>query len=203
VYALFSTVNKASPLKIKGLILMIAFPLGFVVLRYFTGISDKRLVLYFLVFIAGIFSARRRILDKITGPFYGTIGIILIISCVLYSRFIYPPTILASRQPPLFSFISLMALVVTNIIMIAVIPVSYVLFKQRWMARCSSVFSFVAYASYCMYLFHRPFWWGLSKIYYPVSLAGQQMYSVASIPILIIVCFFIQKRYDGLLKKTF
>jgi peptidoglycan/LPS O-acetylase OafA/YrhL len=80
--------------------------------------------------------------------------------------------------------------------------VSYMLFKAKWPARFSTIFSFIAYASYCMYLFHRPFWLGLSKLYHPASKMGEQIFNTASIPLLIVLCFYLQKGYDVLIDST-
>lgn len=195
-FAVFTRLTQNPRRNRSAWILVALFPVFFVFLRYCFGISDKRLILYFATFIAGVVGAKYNVLNKITLP--KTIFSLMIFLTVsfFYVYFIYPPTIKSSRPTSLFSFISLGALLCTNIIMISFIPVSYTLFKTKWLARFSAAFSFIAYASYCMYLFHRPFWWGISKLYQPTSTMGQQIFNAAIIPLLIVFCFYLQKAYD-------
>ncbi len=198
-FAVFTRLNQNPKRRRSAWLLVAIFPVFFVFLRYCFGISDKRLILYFAIFIIGVAGARHNVLNKITKTKTLFAMVILLVVGVFYAHFIYPPTITSSQQPPLFSFISLAALVSTNVIMVSFIPVSYALFKLRWLTRFSAVFSFIAYASYCMYLFHRPFWWGLSKLYNPATTTGQQFFFAAAIPLLIMACFYLQKGYDTII----
>jgi peptidoglycan/LPS O-acetylase OafA/YrhL len=58
----------------------------------------------------------------------------------------------------------------------------------------------MSYSSYCMYLFHRPLYVILTKIYFPKAYLSQVVYLVLfCLPCIIISSFIIQKLYDILI----
>ena len=58
--------------------------------------------------------------------------------------------------------------------------------------------SVLAYASYSMYLFHRPIYMEMKKIYFPEQGIHQIAYLYAvCLPLILIVSYFVQKLYDN------
>jgi hypothetical protein len=55
----------------------------------------------------------------------------------------------------------------------------------------------IAYASYCMYLFHRPVWWLMVDIYNPGNVEVKALYlALLGIPLTIFFSYYLQKFYD-------
>ena len=85
-------------------------------------------------------------------------------------------------------------------LMVTIVP--FVLFslsknltvRREWIHRSISA---VAYASFCMYLFHRPIYRQLRLLYFPKSAAAQLIYLVAfCLPVIWLLSYGIQKIYD-------
>jgi peptidoglycan/LPS O-acetylase OafA/YrhL len=55
----------------------------------------------------------------------------------------------------------------------------------------------IAYASYGMYLFHRPVWWLMVDIYNPANVQIKALYlALLGIPLTIFFSYYLQKFYD-------
>lgn len=66
---------------------------------------------------------------------------------------------------------------------------------------CQSVVLFVSYASFCMYLFHRPVYLLLKKVYFPSDLPYQILYLiVVGVTLVIVISYIIQKGYDNVFR---
>jgi hypothetical protein len=166
-------------------------------LIYYFGIIDKNFVLYFGVFIAGIICAKYDILDKIKTYHIGLGVVAFLVSTYTYSFFIYPAITVQGAKPSLFSNIGLAAFLLTNIIMLSTVLIAYKL------ARCIvgtghyHLLKMISYASYSIFLFHRPLWWLMALIYTPENSLFRIAYMILlGIPIIIGCSYYIQKGYD-------
>ena len=59
----------------------------------------------------------------------------------------------------------------------------------------------IAYATFCIYLFHRPIYEGLMLLYFPENPIFQIIYLVClGLPVIVMIAWMIQKSYDRSMK---
>ena len=149
---------------------------------YFTNLLDLRIIVYFPAFGLGVFVAN----NSINNFHRRYIFLIIMIFSVLVSFLINIPdkqmNLLVSTPMvtlcPLFLFSALKDFVVSS--------------KKVYKA----IFC-LSYSSYCMYLFHRPIYIVLKKLYFPETYFLQLVYLVIfCLPCIIMFSYIIQKLYD-------
>ncbi len=148
---------------------------------HFTGRLDDRLPYYFPAFALGIFAASRAE-DLIVGKFPIAVALGICIGLSFIRTSVYEVNLLL------------------GIPLVTVCP--YLLFQVAKKIRVSSApvrksILFLSYASYCMYLFHRPIYISFVTRIFPSTPAMQLLYLVAvCLPCVVVSGFLIQKLYD-------
>lgn len=93
---------------------------------------------------------------------------------------------------------------VFNVIFINLGAVLFYSYSNQIMAKFKypKIILFLSYASFCMYLFHRPIFTITKKIFFPVGELEQVLYLLAvSLPLTIVISWLSQKLYDRLLLR--
>jgi hypothetical protein len=161
------------------------------------GFIDRRFLIYLGLFIAGILCARYAFLEFIR-PWHVIVCIgLFLVSILFYVCKIFPIISGSLSKPGIFSPIGISAFFLTNIIMITFV---IILYKAAGKLNCSGNFrliEIISYASYCMFLFHRPIWWGMARVWTPSYHYIQMAYMIIlGIPLIILWSYYIQKAYD-------
>ena len=175
--------------------------MALILVKYFSGFTDKRLVLYYGVFVFGIVCEEYKVMDNLKWHQIGSAAFVVILCMVIYSLIIYPNIFNAAIKPSIFSFIGLYAFIVSNLLMIGFVIVSYECSKYFCNIGSYKKYKTIAYASYCMFLFHRPVWWAMTQIYNPKNSFVKLLYLlVIGIPLIITLSYYIQRWYDQLIE---
>jgi len=201
-YFVFAILYKYANSKASFILLALCIPVIFIFLKYSFDLTDKRFIVYYSIFIAGIFSYKYKILEKISWVHLTVAMILFSLAIYLYSKFIYPNIFLSDSKPALFSFVGLGAFVDVNLIMLTFTIIIYKISKYLCMLKIFNVFKFVASASYCMFLFHRPVWWSMAQIYKPDSKIFLLLYiALFGTLVVIVLSYYFQKIYDIYIEK--
>ena len=149
--------------------------------HYLTKLLDLRLLMYFPSFVLGVFVAGKNI------NIFQKKHLIFILAIIsIFISFLKTPynTLNLSLNTPM------------------VILCSYLLFlaAKNFVVASNRIYKsiiFLSYSSYCMYLFHRPIYITLKKIYFPETYLCQVVYLVIiCLPCILFSSFIIQKTYD-------
>ena len=196
-YLVFVVIRKYGIDQKKQILIIAIIPLVAIALKIGLGIIDKRFFVYYAVFITGLYSSK--IHDKmITNKTLVLLGLIFFASIYLYVSKIYPAIYATEITPPLFSFVSMSALLLLNSIMISFVCIIHYLAKIIKVQL--RVFFFISYSSYCIYLFHRPIWGVMLKILEPENVTVRLAYlTLVGIPVMIVMSYAIQRLYDNML----
>lgn len=150
---------------------------------YFTKMLDNRIILYFPAFALGVFVANKDI--KILNKNY-----------VIYALIFMGFSIFISFLKTPYGLLNLLM----NTPM--VVSCSYFLFRAAKVIvvtsdQASKMIVLLSYSGYCMYLFHRPIYTTLTRMYFPETYLYQIIYLVVfCVPCIILSSFIIQKTYD-------
>ncbi|MCC6298933.1 MAG: acyltransferase [Anaerolineales bacterium] len=153
------------------------------------GLFDARFFKYYFVFLTGMLTARHAEPGGVLSSRY----LLLKVLAALIGIRVF--SLVSSGEPVSLPYItaSYVFIVSTTILLFAVIAKLSIVSPWRWVTG-------VSYASYFIYLFHRPFWQILENIF-PVH---EQQYRIlfrllpASV-VVVLVCYFLQRLYDSLL----
>ncbi len=160
------------------------------ILFYITGRPDLRMIVYFPSYLLGIYVADRKIDNTVKGHM-----ILIPVVATIFLSFLE------------FQYVFLE--ITTKTIMILLC--SFLVFRTGYNIKISSNRSYkgvliLSYSSYCMYLFHRPVYIVLKKLYFPAEMAYQVVYLVIlCVPCVILVSYILQRTYDniiGMLKRS-
>jgi len=196
-YLIFICIKKYGTNTKKTVLLITLIPIIAIVIKGGLNFIDKRFFTYYMVFIVGVYSSiyYNKILRNYT---IVAATIVFFISSYIYVAHISPIIFGSDIRPPLFSSTSLNALFLLNFIMISFAWITHYLSMKINIFLKS--FELISYLSYCMYLFHRPVWGIMLKIYEPQNAMLRGIYlAVLGIPTLLICSFYLQKGYDNLL----
>jgi peptidoglycan/LPS O-acetylase OafA/YrhL len=173
--------------------------------KYAFGVGDVRLALYLGPFAAGIGEARYRCLSRFGLRTPVLAAALLVAGVALYGARLHP-LLDAANRPGLFSATGLFAFVLTNVVMVSCAALTY------WAATSGAapaaegqdrMLGKVAYASYCVYLFHRPIWWGMTALWDPAAPVAKLAYlGLAGIPFIVLFGYHAQRAYDRLLAPS-
>lgn len=146
---------------------------------------DMRLALYFPVFALGVLLARHEFLLSGTRPSYLALAAIASTAIPLV------------RAPMIDRNIQLIPYALLGSWFVLAVAVR----REGSPARCRGIAS-VSYASYFMYLFHRPLYSILCGVYCPADGIARVGYLVAvCVPVITAVSWVFQKAYDALLAR--
>ena len=144
---------------------------------------DARLVIYCPAFVAGVLMARHK--AWLSSMNIGVMALLLIASVVISTYNVAPVE---------HSFLSIPLALVGSLLVLAIAARSGGRIGQH------RSITFLSYASFFMYLFHRPVFAVLLNLYFPTSGAPQIMYLLAiCLPCIVAVSWLAQKAYDRLL----
>lgn len=176
---------------LKRTLLMIATAIpAMLLLHITTGLIDIRLIVYLPSFVFGVIAGKHNLLDKFqhfNTIVLATLSIFILFSC-LYLEF--PDSQWRNFNQVLF--------------MLAGIPASIWLAGKLAIHSSKYLYRNLAYASFCMYLFHRVIYFMLTNIYHTPSQPLMFAYLFfGGVPLIYIVSFLVQKKYDNLRHASF
>ncbi len=193
------------------IVAILSLPSTLILLRAAFGMGDARLILYYFIFLSGLagdhfYSVIISSYKKIAG-----LAVFFILSVFAFTfiflipflyRDFYQPYALMTNGDNFF--ISLpMTGCIAAIALINCIAVSF-----AWLVRLAAYkavrfakyFTWLAYSSYCIYLFHRPVWLMLLNLHYPDGPKARLLYlGSLGIALTLISAYAVQKGYDRLL----
>jgi peptidoglycan/LPS O-acetylase OafA/YrhL len=163
-----------------------------VLLRKIVGFMDERFLFYFGIFAAGILGARYQLIEKMKFRHITFVSPLFVILVYFYAAFIHPKEIR--------SFLSLIGMgdfIAKNLIILWLVFIAFALARVIIGTDRYVFLQKVAYASFGMYLFHRPVWWLMVDIYSPANVKIKAAYlALFGIPLTIFVSYYLQKFYD-------
>jgi len=144
---------------------------------------DKRIVMYFAPFAVGILMAEHKILFK-------RLNTLILVAILAVSVLLSPRSSVQIDQ----SIISIpLALVGPMLIFVVAMRYDKVIWRHN-------VINNISYASFFMYLFHRPIFKLLKELYFPVSGFYQVIYLLTvCLPFIVAISWLAQKGYDRLI----
>lgn len=174
--------NSNNPVKFAGFAILLSFV--FLLAATLTHKGDARLAIYFPAFATGIFASGK--LEKLKKYRW-----LLLAGCVLAIA----GTFLVHKSPEQS---------ILSIPMTCAAPLVILLVAERipLMSKVAPLLAPIAYASYAMYLLHRPIY-KLTRYFYPPTHDSiQVLYLVfIALPLVIALSWTAQKVYDGLLTR--
>ena len=150
---------------------------------YVTHLLDERLLLYSPVFVLGVVVARKRLTGSVAASPWLWLGIF--VAGIALSFVPAGPALHAVLEVPLAT------------------GAAYCLWRgfdrlSVTSRRVSRAIWSLSYASYCMYLFHRPIYVAISAIWLPERLSLRIVYlCLVGLPIIAVVSFWLQRGYDA------
>ncbi len=176
---------------IKFITLVFAILLFGVLLRKIIGLMDERFLMYFGIFVAGILGARYKLIEKMKLSHVAFVSPLFVVLVYFYVFSIQTKEILS-----FFSFIGMSDFIVKNLIILWLVLICFALARVIIRADRYVLLQKIAYASYGMYLFHRPVWWIMEDIYNPANVKIKALYlALLGIPLTIFVSYYLQKFY--------
>jgi peptidoglycan/LPS O-acetylase OafA/YrhL len=161
-------------------------------LRQIVGLIDERFILYFGIFVAGILGAKYKLIEKMKFSYATFVSLLLVILVYFYVAFIHPKEIQS-----FFSFIGMIDFIMKNLIILCLVFIVFGITRAIIHAGRYVFLQKMAYASYGVYLFHRPVWWVMEDMYNPANVKIKAVYlALFGIPLVIFVSYYVQKFYD-------
>lgn len=151
---------------------------------HFTHLLELRMLVYFSVFYLGIYAG----INEHVFTYKKTIICLAVLSFMLsYFTKVHALPLKIVTVVPMITICPLLIVMVIKDIRIS----SY---------RLYGAFMMISYASYCMYLFHRPIYIIANKLYFPENQWLQVVYLVGvCLPCVIAFSYVVQKTYDSAL----
>jgi len=148
------------------------------------GLFDIRLLIYFPLFLLGVIISKYNLLLKYIFERHIVICSILLFVVTLWLYF------------EIAGFKKLFL----TLLMISSLPSLLLIGKYFSSIINESIYAKIAYASYCMYLFHRVIFFLMTKIYSPKENIHMAVYlTTLGVPIIFGASFYIQRYYDMLI----
>lgn len=192
-YGVFLVLWKVAP-KVRSLLIVsvVVFILALILHRT-TELLDVRFFKYFFVFLTGLLLAKPNVSGGVlSGQWMMGKTVLAILGIWLFSL------VLRAEADPASLFyiaVSYMFIASNVILLFTVVAKLEIISPWGWVTR-------ISYASYFVYLFHRPFWKILEGIFPVEGLQNQILFRMlpSSLTVLV-VCYFLQQCYDFLLGK--
>jgi len=167
------------------------FPLIVVAVHEMFGVMDLRIVLYYGVFLLGLYSGNHDILKTVSWPQ-------LVVAVLSFTAFI---VIRDDYTFALAPFSSLSSFLTVNALMVLFIGVTYkgCLFIPD-KTELKRIVEIVSYSSFCMFLFHRPVWSWMHDTLGKMRIDNEVMVAIIlatiGIPAIVAFSYSIQHLYD-------
>jgi peptidoglycan/LPS O-acetylase OafA/YrhL len=157
--------------------------------RHIIGVMDERFLFFFGIFVAGILGAKYKLIEKMKFRHVIFVSPLFVILVYFYVAFIHPKEIRS-----FLSFIGMSDFIVKNLIIVWLVSIVFTLARVIIRSGRYGFLQKIAYASYGMYLFHRPVWWLMVDIYNPANVEIKALYlALLGIPLTIFVSYYLQK----------
>jgi len=199
-YSLFIVINYGNIRQISRILIIILFPIFIGLLSVVFKVTDLRIILYYWVFIFGIFSAETNFFEQKLWRKISPIIPILFILFFLISFFVEKEYGLMKINLG-YSYILINLLVLLFVLFVYQIS-SFISLNNPSV----KLIELISYSSYCMFLFHRPLWSVMDK-FLKKTLEINNFYITTSIlvilgiPILIVFSYYLQRFYDKYVMK--
>jgi peptidoglycan/LPS O-acetylase OafA/YrhL len=161
-------------------------------LRRIAGLIDERFLLFFGIFAAGMLGAKYKLIERMKFRHITFVSLLFVILVYSYVAFIHPKEIRS-----FLSFFGLSEFIIKNLIILCLVFIVFAVARVVIRTERYVFLQKIAYASYGMYLFHRPVWWIMEDIYNPANAEIKALYlALFGIPMTILVSYYLQKFYD-------
>ena len=198
-YYVFIMLAKFGRSLIRFITLVFTILLFGVLLRKIMGLMDERFLFFFGIFVAGMLGAKYKLIEKMKFRHVTFFSPLFVILVYFYVAFIHPREIRS-----FFSFMGMSEFIVKNLIILWLVFIVFALARVIIRADRYVFLQKIAYASYGMYLFHRPVWWIMEDIYNPANVKIKALYlALLGIPLTIFVSYYLQKFYYRYLEWRF
>jgi len=168
-------------------------------LRKIIGVMDERFLFFFGIFVAGILGAKYKLIEKMKLGHVILVSPLFVILVYFYVAFISPKEIQS-----FLSFIGMSDFIVKDLIILWLASVVFTLARVIVRTDRYVFLQKIAYASYGMYLFHRPVWWLMADMYNPANMEIKALYlALLGIPLTIFISYYLQKFYDRYFETRF
>lgn len=205
-YYYFILIEKSYQRNIRLCIFIVSIlPIILILAKYLFDFTDKRILIYYSVFVFGFFSNKFKIIENIRFDAFFGVLLVFLVTVYCYTSYIYPAIFQSENKPALFSVLGGLAFFSVNLIMLTFVNIVHFLFVSflkysNKTKRQSSAFWLaekISFASFCMFLFHRPIWWAMLKIFNPANDIYRILYLFAlGVPVIILSSYFVQKFYN-------
>jgi peptidoglycan/LPS O-acetylase OafA/YrhL len=171
---------------LKTTVVFIVFYMITVPLNRMFGWFEIRMLVYFPLFVLGVVSREHNLIEKYI---HKNNKIAYILLCLplffVFSRWLYK--------------IDENHAVILTLFMISALPVLLFIGEAFSSILKESIYKKLAYASFCMYLFHRVIFFLMLNIYHPADIYAKVAYlTVLGLPLIFGSSFYFQKHYDRL-----
>ncbi len=169
---------------IKSFAILAAITATIMLGRLWYDLFDYRMIVYLPLFLMGIAAHKNQLIKRFKEVY------VLMLSAAVFSFSIYLYDNIGDKTPILIS------LMMSSVpICLAIGKVVSKIIEERFYAP-------IAYASFCIYLFHRVFYQVLVSVYKPSEPVYILLYlSLIGVPLVITASFHIQKHYDMLVAR--
>lgn len=199
-YSVFAVVKQNSlSRKLRGGILISSWILP-LALNGFLGVTDYRISLYWVIFWFGILCSEKHLPKLKLWKYLSQASAVLFVAMLVCIHADFEPLI-GSESTFLLKYTLLNAFMFSSVV--TTYNVCHWL-TQRLQFRAE--LKFIAYISYCMYLFHRPVWYVMSNLLVNQLAVDSQYLQLAALtivglPLIMALSYGLQVTYDRYLKR--
>ena len=190
-YAIYAFIKAEKIGDVTKVVMLALFPLVVIAAHEIFDLMDLRIVLYYGIFLLGLYCGRYDIFKTVSWPLMATAAILLTAYIVISDDYMF------AVNP----FSSLSSFMTINALMVLFIGVTYksCLFVSDE-TRLKRVVETVSYSSFCMFLFHRPVWsWMhgvLGRLQIDNDITVAIILAIIGIPAIVAISYSIQRLYD-------
>jgi len=186
-------------------ILLISFPIFIflMIIRIYAGLFDGRVFEYFFVFVLGIIASRLQFFDTKYFPKWKITSAVVSVICIGIVIIYRPmlPSDLSQISPLLLFIVGLVTTFRIILIISSITAVYWIITLCSLPSSVKRIITAGAMASYAVYLFHDSYY---SIFYHVINLTDVAVRNVAGVlalPILFVICYYIQLTADKLFMK--
>ena len=199
LYPLLTHGNKISSIIFIGVPIFICL----IMIRIFSGLLDGRVFEYFFVFVLGLMAARSRFFDSDYFRKWRIPSAVVAVICICIVVIFGPlmPGDLSQISLSLLFTVGLVTLFRIVLIISTIAAVYWLLSAGSLPSALKRIIAAGAFASYAVYLFHDVYYSVLGHIF---DIAAPVLSNTAwtlALPILFVICYYIQLGADRLLMK--
>jgi len=168
------------------------FPFAVVAANKMFGVMDLRIVLYYGIFLLGLYSGRHDIFKNISWAQLG-------IAALSFTALILVRDNYAFATNPFSSLDSFLIINVLMVLFVSFVYKSCLFFPDE--TKLKRLVETVSYSSFCMFLFHRPVWSWMHDVLGSTRIVESEgmmaiILTVIGIPVIIGISYSVQRLYD-------